>query len=213
MSTDFTALALVVDRSGSMESMVSDVKGSVKQFIGDQKKNEGKANLTVSQFDHTYEVVHNFKNIQEVDEDAFTKAYAPRGSTALLDAIGRATIDMQQKIDSLEETEKPKRVVVTVITDGFENASREFNIKQIKEMIKDKETKGWDFIFMGATLDTIDIAKSMGFSESKSAFYDTCNFASCMSSINEQITKARLDKEINISDEERANLAKPAVVK
>lgn len=212
MDTNYTAMALVVDRSGSMHSMAADVKGSVKQFIGDQKKNEGKATLTVSQFDHSYEVIHNHKNIQEVDEDQFNKAYTPRGSTALLDAIGRATLDMQQEIDKMTVEDRPQRVIVAVITDGYENASSEFNIDQIKDMIKSKEAQGWDFMFMGASLDTIDIAKSMGFSASKSAFYDATNIKGCMGSINEQVTKARLNKEVNITEEERANMADPVQV-
>lgn len=210
MDTNYTAMALVVDRSGSMHSMAADVKGSVKQLIGDQKKNEGKATLTVSQFDHTYEVIHNHKNIQEVDEDQFNKAYTPRGSTALLDAIGRATLDMQQEIDKMAVEDRPQRVIVAVITDGYENASTEFNIDQIKEMIKSKEAQGWDFMFMGASLDTIDIAKSMGFSANKSAFYDATNIKGCMGAINEKVTQARLNKEVNITEEERANMAAAA---
>ena len=107
-STDFAALALVVDRSGSMHPIAADVKGSVKQFIGDQKKHEGRAALTVAQFDHKYEVVHNFKDLKEVDEDFFARQYSPRGSTALLDAIGRATLDMQKKLNSLSEQKSLK---------------------------------------------------------------------------------------------------------
>ena len=60
---------------------------------------------------------------------------------------------------------------------------------------------------MGASLDTIDIAKSMGFAAEKSAFYGTSNFKGCMGSINEQVTKARLNQEVKIADEDRANLA------
>lgn len=170
MNINYTALALIVDRSGSMHSIASDVRGSVKQFIGDQKKQEGKASLTVSQFDDRFEVVHDFEDINNVDEARFSRDYSPRGATALLDAIGKTTLLMQEKIDSLKEEDRPQRVVVAVITDGLENASREFKLEQIKEMIKEKEANGWDFMFMGATLDTVQVAENMGFTKDKSAF-------------------------------------------
>lgn len=206
MDTNYAALALVVDRSGSMESIASDVRGSVKQFIGDQKKESGRASLTVAQFDDKYELVYDFKDIKEVDEEKFAGAYSPRGSTALLDAIGRTTLAMQSRLDAMPEAERPKRVVMAVITDGYENASREFTIDKIKELIKEKEALGWDFMFMGATLDTIDVAKSMGFAFGKTAVYGTENFSNCMSSISSQITKARLDEEIKITEAQRKSM-------
>lgn len=207
-TNNYAALALIVDRSGSMQSVATDVRGSVQQFIGDQKKEAGKATLTVAQFDHQYEVVYNFKDIQEVDEKKFAQEYTPRGSTALLDAIGRTTLAMQKQLDSLSKEEQPKRVVVAIITDGFENASREFNMEQIKQMIKDKEAAGWDFMFMGATLDTVQVAKSMGFSADKSAYYEAGNFSSCMNSVNEKIKQARLNQEVKFSEQERQDLQK-----
>ena len=207
MNTDYTALGLIVDRSGSMESMAQEVKGSVKQFILEQKKDTGrKATLTTTQFDDHYEVIHDFQDIQAIDEEKFVREYSPRGLTALLDAIGRTTLAMKQKIDSMAEADKPKRVVVAVITDGLENASKEFTISQIKEMIKEQESAGWDFLFMGATLDTIKVAENIGFSKDKSAIYNTGNFKTCMSSINEQVTKARLNKKVKITEEDRENL-------
>ena len=210
MNTNYTAMALIVDRSGSMHSIASDVKGSVKQLIGDQKKNDGKASVTVSQFDDRYEVVYDFKDIKEIDEAKFAQQYSPRGSTALLDAIGRSTLALSQKLESIPAAERPNRVVVAVITDGQENASSEYQLDQIKKMIKDKTALGWDFIFMGATLDTIEVAKNMGFSVDKSACYATSKFSSCMQSVSEQITKARLNKEVKISEEERTHLTSSA---
>lgn len=206
MNTDYTALALVVDRSGSMYNIADDVRGSVKQFIGEQKKINGKATLTVAQFDHSYEVIHDFKDIKEVDEEKFANEYDPRGATALLDAIGRTTLALTQRLDSMPEADKPKRVVVAVITDGEENASTQFTIEQIREMIKGKEASGWDFMFLGATLDTIQVAKNMGFTESKAAVYATSKMDQCMEMLSAQMTKARLGKEVDIKQEERKTL-------
>lgn len=206
MNTDYAALALVVDRSGSMQCIASDVRGSVKQFISDQKKAHGKASLTVAQFDHKYEVVYNFKNVQEVDAEKFANEYTPRGATALLDAIGRTTLEMKQKLESMPLAERPKRVVVAVITDGQENASSEFNLGQIKEMIKQNEALGWDFMFLGATLDALDVAKNFGFSGCKAAVYNTSRVDSCMQLISNQVCQARLGKEVNITETERNSL-------
>ena len=211
MNTDYAALALVVDRSGSMFNIASDVRGSVKQFIGDQQKNVGKASLTVAQFDHQYEVVYDFKDIKDVDAEKFANDYCPRGSTALLDAIGRTVIEMKQRLDSMPQPERPSRVVVAVITDGYENSSCEYKLDQIEAMIKDNEALGWDFMFMGATLDAIDVAKDIGFSCGKAAVFSTSNVVNCMNLINEKVTQARLGKEVDISQAERDSLVDKAI--
>lgn len=197
------ALALIVDRSGSMYSIANDVKGSVRQFISDQKKLEGKASLRVAQFDHTYEVIHDVNDMSEIDEEAFTKAYTPRGTTALLDAIGRTILEMKEKLDQISEQEKPKRVVIAIITDGQENASKEYKLDRIKEMIKENEALGWDFLFMGASLDAIEVAKLMGFSESKATAYDTTNISCCMDTLSSKFSQARQNEDIQFTQEER----------
>ncbi len=211
MNTDYAALALIVDRSGSMHSIASDVRGSVKQFIGDQQKHNGRASLTVAQFDHQYEVVYDFKDIKDVDAEKFANAYSPRGSTALLDAIGRTTIALQKKLDGMPLADRPKRVVVAIITDGYENASTEFKLEQIKEMIKKNEALGWDFMFMGASLDTIEIAKNMGFSADKSAAYNTSNAGSCFDFLSQKATQARQGQKVDITPEERTNLMQDGI--
>jgi Mg-chelatase subunit ChlD len=206
MSSDYTSLALVVDRSGSMHNIASDVVGGVKKLIGEQKNSAGKAVLTLAQFDHTYEVIHDFKNLQEVDEDRFVKDYSPRGTTALLDAIGRMTLGLKKKIDEMPLAERPKKVVVAVITDGLENSSKEFNISQVKDLVKQQEALGWDFMFMGATLDTIDVAKNFGFSAEKTAVFNTSNVCESMAAFSKNFTQAREGKEVKFSAEDRKNL-------
>lgn len=210
MRTDYTAIALIVDRSGSMHSVASDTKGSVQQFIADQKKNDGDAAFTLVQFDDKYDVVHDFVEIETVDERKFAKEYSPRGTTALLDAIGRTTLAMSQKLDKMDETERPERVVVAVITDGYENASREYSISSVREMIKDKEANGWDFMFLGATLDTMDIAHDYGFDRSKAAQYDAKNVAKCVQTIGGQVTNARAGCKVGITEACRQALGRLA---
>ena len=120
---NYTAIALVVDRSGSMESIKGDTVGSIKQFIGDQKKLDGKATLRIVQFDDKYETVYKDVDIKKIDEKEFAEKYCPRGCTALLDAIGRIITELGQTIKEMKEKERPSKVVVAIITDGYENAT------------------------------------------------------------------------------------------
>jgi Mg-chelatase subunit ChlD len=207
---NFTVGALVVDRSGSMWNIAEDVKGSVKQFINDQKKLDGKVHLRVDQFDHSYEVIHDLKDIQEINVDEFAKAYTPRGSTALLDAIGRATLSMQKSIEAM--TEKPNRVVVAIITDGEENSSTEFNLEKIKGMVKEKEAEGWDFLFLASDLKTIKIAKDMGFLKEKTAVFEASNVTSSINILNSKFTQARNNEDVNFKNEERDEMTRQASV-
>lgn len=204
----FTAIALIVDRSGSMYSVAEDTKGSVKTLIETQKQEEGKAALTLVQFDHQYEVIHDFVDLKTVDADAFTKQYQPRGNTALVDAIGRSILSMDQKIDSLHIAEKPTRIVVAIITDGLENSSHEFTAEKVKKMVEEKQALGWDFIFLGADLNAIQTAQDYGFSPKGSAYYDSSNVTEAMNVINTKISHARQGYNVEISDEERAQLKK-----
>jgi hypothetical protein len=188
-----TAISLVVDRSGSMHNIASDTVGSVKQFIKDQRALSGAASLVLTQFDDEIETVYAYGSLQNVDEEAFGKQYAPRGSTALLDAIGRAVINLSAELAKLPETERPERKVVAIVTDGYENSSREFTKEKIAEMVKAKEAEGWNFIFLGATLDAINVAQSYGFKQGSSSCFKTSNvgetIGNCLNGVVERIRK------------------------
>ncbi len=208
MRTDYTAIALVVDRSGSMQSVAEDTKGGIKQFIADQKKNNaGKASLTLVQFDHEYQILNSFSDLKEIDENAFANQYQPRGSTALLDAIGRTIIEMNAKIKKMAEAERPNRVVVAIITDGQENSSREFTtVDKVKKLIE--ENKTWDFMFLGADLNAISVAQTCGFDVNKACHYNASNVSGAFSSIGQKVSDARNGQEVQFSSAERSELAK-----
>ncbi|HSX13257.1 MAG TPA: vWA domain-containing protein [Chlamydiales bacterium] len=202
----FTAIALIVDRSGSMHSVADDTKGSVQNLIQTQKKEAGRASLTLVQFDHEYDVVYDFVDIQEVDENAFAEQYEPRGSTALVDAIGRTIIEMSQKIDKMED-EAPNKIVVAIVTDGYENASREFTTAKVRNLIEEKQNQGWEFMFLGADINAIQSAQGYGISPDTCAYYDNSKVGSAMDLINAKITDSRAGKQIQITEEERAKIA------
>jgi uncharacterized protein YegL len=168
MKQNLTDVTVVLDRSGSMSTVVSDVEGSLNAFISQQKKVKGEAKFTLIQFDNDYEVVFDAVNIQKVDKVSLL----PRGCTALLDAIGKTINKTGERLSNTSEENRPSKVVVVVLTDGQENASKEFKKEQIFEMIKHQREKySWEILFLAANEDAINTAVSYGFSVSNSASY------------------------------------------
>ncbi|MFC1834260.1 VWA domain-containing protein [Thermodesulfobacteriota bacterium] len=164
MKSDYTHVTVILDRSGSMESIREDIIGGFNRFVADQRDQPGTATLTLVQFDtqDPYEVAHRFVPIQEIPP--FTRhIYVPRASTPLLDALGRGINDLQVTLNNLEDDKKPSKVVMVIITDGQENSSREFTRDQVVKMIKDRTDKdAWQFVFLSADLGAINDAVSYG---------------------------------------------------
>ena len=160
----YTHISVILDRTGSMESIRDDTIGGFNAFLGEQKKQKGKATLTLVQFDSQdpYEVIHRFKAIKEVPE-LTRETYVPRACTPLLDALGRGINDLEKSLADLAKKDRPKKVIFAVVTDGQENASREFTRNQVMKMIKDKtEKEKWQFVFLSADLGAIDEAQELG---------------------------------------------------
>ena len=173
MKTDYTHISVILDRSGSMESIRDDTIGGFNSFLRDQKSHPGTATLTLVQFDtqDPYELIHRFKPIQVVPE-LDRKTYVPRASTPLLDALGRGINDLERSLTEIGDDERPSRVVFVVITDGQENSSREFRRDQIIKMIKERtDADNWQFVFLSADLKAIDDAKSYGFAPDAALAY------------------------------------------
>ncbi len=149
-------IGLLIDESGSMGMARTDTIGSINNFIRDQKTVKGKANITIASFNENYKLVIDKKNIQEVEEIT-EKDYKPNGYTALYDSL-------MKLIASLEET-NAKKVIIAVMTDGMENASKEFSadkIHLIKEKVEQKQKDGWQILFLAADLDVKEYAGSLG---------------------------------------------------
>ncbi len=168
MRTDLTDITMVIDRSGSMESIRSDAEGGINAFINQQKVEPGEALLTLVQFDTEYEFVHSGVPIKQVT--AFT--LLPRGSTALLDAVGRAINETGARLAAMNETDRPGLVVFVIVTDGQENSSREFKRKKIREMIQHQQSAyKWQFTFLAANQDAFAEGASMGIAQDGIAAY------------------------------------------
>jgi hypothetical protein len=174
MKNNYTHIAVILDRTGSMEAIRDDTIGGFNTFLNAQKAEPGLATLTLVQFDSQdpYEIVHRFKPLAEVPELSH-KTFVPRASTPLLDAIGRGINDLEKSLADLAEDEKPSRVVMVLVTDGQENASREFRKDMIEKMIREKQEKSdWQFVFLSADLAAIGDALQTGMRAAAVMAYD-----------------------------------------
>lgn len=166
MKSGYTHITLVCDRSGSMQAVRDDAEGAVRQFIADQKNVPGEATLYFVDFDashgqgdHWYRTVHD-GDLASCPDYVLT----PRGSTALLDAIGAAIVKTGERLADLPEQARPEHVVFVVQTDGQENSSREWKLEQIREAIKRQtDDYHWQFLFLGMGPDTFAQGHDMGF--------------------------------------------------
>ncbi len=174
MDNEYTHITIILDRTGSMESIRDDTIGGFNTFLHEQKDAAGMATITLVQFDsqNPYEVIYKFKPIAEIP-GLDRQTYVPRAATPLFDAVGRGIIALDQQLSRLPVEKKPARVVFVIVTDGKENASYEFRREQIEKMIAEKqEQSDWQFVFLSADLAAIREAESVGFMRKKSLAFD-----------------------------------------
>lgn len=164
-----TLVAALLDRSGSMQSIADDMRGGFDSYIAAERGQPGVTLVTLAQFDDQYDVVYENAPITSVPP----LDMEPRGMTALLDAIGRFVTEVGAGLAALPEPERPGEVTVLVMTDGHENASREWTKESVRNLISHQETDyGWDFVFLGANMDAVDVGSELGFAPGKSLTYD-----------------------------------------
>jgi uncharacterized protein YegL len=162
MKKDLTELVFILDRSGSMSGLESDTIGGYNSMLEKQKKEPGEAIITTVLFDDRYELLHDRINLRGIapitDDDYFV-----RGSTALLDAMGKTINKIANAHKHTAEDECPEHVMFVITTDGMENSSREFSYDKISLMIEQQKNNfGWEFIFLGANIDALGTAERFG---------------------------------------------------
>lgn len=154
MKKDLCEIVIILDESGSMGSCKSDTIGGVNLFLDNQKRITGEVKVTLIKFSDYYKIVNDAVSIEKVvylDENNYTPSY----STALLDAVGKTINSIGKRLAGTTEKERPEKVIFAVITDGYENSSREFTRSQIFQMVShQKEKYSWEFIFLGADIDS-----------------------------------------------------------
>lgn len=168
---NFTSISVVLDRSGSMAPLTNDTIGGFNTFLAEQKKVPGEAVLTLATFSTNYTLIHDCKPINEVPA-LTTETYTTGGSTALLDAIARTINATGTKLAAMKEEERPSQVMLVIITDGEENASREFAHEKVMQMIKHQQEKySWSVIYLGANQDAFAVSSRLGVSAGNTLSY------------------------------------------
>lgn len=160
MKENRTRIAIILDRSGSMESVRESTVTGFNEFIRKQREVGGDVSVKLVQFDDQYDVVFD-KPLAEVPE--LTQAtFVPRGWTALYDAQGKTIVTLGEELEKTPESERPSKVIVMTLTDGQENQSKEYKLSDISKMIKAQQEKyNWEFIFLGANQDAVKTAATM----------------------------------------------------
>lgn len=164
----FTHIMLIADRSGSMHGIAGDMNGAILGFMEDQAKEDGTCTVDVITFDDKIDVLYENQAPDKVLGDVIQ----PRGSTALLDAIGFGITRLGRKLSVLPEEKRPGLVIVAVVTDGYENASKEYTYDQIKAMVEEQtNTWKWEFVYLAANVDAFGTGAAMGFAPGSTMGY------------------------------------------
>lgn len=173
MRGNHTHISVILDRTGSMEPIRDDIIGGFNTFLSRQKEEHGSATLTLIQFDSEdpFEVVYHFRPLEAVPP-LNRRTFVPRASTPLLDAIGRGIRDLDNSLERLGPGERPAKVVFVVVTDGQENASREYTRAQVNRLIEQRDGAGWQFVFLSADLAAIQDAEAVGFRARSTMVFD-----------------------------------------
>lgn len=158
-----TRVVCVLDRSGSMEETKENTINAFNKFTDELKKGEGECYLKLVMFDHDYFYIFD-KPIHGVSHLTAEK-YTTRGNTALLDAQGRTIEELGRELRDTPENDRPGNVILVTQTDGYENASRNYTMGKIAEMVEHQQKiYNWKFIYLGANQDAIKAAAGMGIS-------------------------------------------------
>lgn len=161
MKTGLVEIISILDRSGSMAGLEKDTIGGYNSFVTSQAKLPGQVKVSTILFDDKYELL--FNGVEANSALLNENNYTTRGSTALLDAVGKTILEVGARLANTKEEERPEKVIFVITTDGQENASVEFSYEKIKEMIThQKDVYKWDFIFFGANIETEVVAQDLG---------------------------------------------------
>ena len=172
MKKGLTEIVFILDRSGSMSGLEKDTIGGYNSLIRKQKGEEGEAFISTVLFDDKVEVLHDrvsLDNIKPMTEDE----YYVRGCTALLDAVGGAIHHIGNVHKYARKEDVPEKTLFIITTDGMENASRRYSYEKVKHMIERQKAKfGWEFLFLGANIDAIEVAGRFGIQPERAVNYN-----------------------------------------
>ncbi len=172
MKKGLTEIVFILDRSGSMSGLEADTIGGYNSMLDKQKKEAGDALISTVLFDDRTEILHDRKNLEDV-EQITDKEYYVRGCTALLDAVGGAIHHISHIQKEIPEEEKPEKTLFIITTDGMENASKKYSYDKVKKMVEKKKKKNhWEFVFLGANIDAVEVAGRFGVAANRAVRYE-----------------------------------------
>ncbi|MBB2989659.1 hypothetical protein FHR72_001122 [Mycolicibacterium iranicum] len=208
---NLTLIAFLLDRSGSMQSIKSDVVGGFEAFLAEQRAGDGDCRVTLAQFDDEYEVVYRAVPVNEVPPLVLN----PRNSTALLDSMGKLITDTAAEIAALAEDDKPGTVVIAIMTDGLENASQEWSRPAIKSLVEQQTNEfGWEFLYMGADQDAVEVGKDLGVKAEQAVTYSRGKSREAMTAMSGNVRGYRSARIVDaqaampgFSEEQRSELS------
>jgi hypothetical protein len=196
---DYTALLLIVDRSGSMASIATDMEGAIKNLLDEQRALPGVLTVDYVRFDDQIEYVHRL-----ADPATVQIKIKPRNMTALNDAVGIAFNSFGATLAAMHEDTRPGKVLVAIVTDGHENASREYTGAQVKELIETQQRDyNWEVVYLGANQDAVAVAAGMGIAASSALTYDPANVAVSTQSLSSYMTTSRTTGSAAFTDADR----------
>ena len=182
MKTRKTIYHLIVDKSGSMCDCIESTINGFNEQVNKIKSNahefqEEEITMGLTLF-NDYADHHYFLANPSTVELLNANTYRPNGNTALMDAVGETVNSIENQ---LRESHIPATVVVVILTDGYENASKSYNLVKIRNMISRLEETGkWTFSFIGATLDAVAVAESMAIKNQNSFAFEKKNMKSAV---------------------------------
>lgn len=199
----YTHIAVIADRSGSMSTIAKDMNGGLEEFLKEQAEFDGTLLVDITTFDGEVETIAEDAKASEVSHPIIV----PRGSTALNDAIGVTIAKLGERFAKLEESQRPGKVIVMVVTDGGENSSREYTTAQVKELVtRQQDEWKWEFMFLGANIDSFNVAGGYGIAKGSTINYaaSAAGASSVLRSAGEYVTRTRSGLVADFTEEERA---------
>ncbi|MBR0207657.1 MAG: VWA domain-containing protein [Oscillospiraceae bacterium] len=171
MKNNISELVFILDRSGSMRGLEGDTIGGFNSLIEKQKKVEGRCYVTTVLFDNRSETIHDRVELGEI-KPMTGDDYSVRGCTALLDALGGTIRHIAHIHKYARPEDVPEHTTFVIMTDGMENASRQYDSETVKRMIEhEKEKYGWEFLFLAANIDAVETARHFGITEDRAVNY------------------------------------------
>lgn len=199
---DLTDITIVLDRSGSMETVKGATIDAFNQFLRSQRAAAGSARISLVQFDNEYEVLYEAEWLDQADE-LNNDRFVPRGSTALLDAMGRTIIKTGERLAAMPESERPGTVLFVTLTDGHENASRKYDSHRVNAMItQQRDAYQWQFVFLAANQDAIATAARMGIGPKQALSFEASAEGVCESfvAVDRRVSELRRRRAAGDSD-------------